>query len=399
MPTRIHLGLSTCPNDTYLAHALLTGAVETPGLELDIELMDVQELNERLSRGDFDVAKASYHLALRHADELLVMPTGSALGFGNGPLLLARGELTGTLPSPVSRVLCPGEDTTATLLYRLFHAGGAPPEQRVFSEIMPALEAGEADFGVCIHEGRFTYEESGLICVEDLGASWEAATSCPLPLGGLFARRTLDEAVIDAVQDALSRSIRYADDHRDETLPTMRAHAQELDDNVIWSHVELYVNGWTRRLGPEGRRAIARLAERAASAGILAQGHDLEIFEPFARRRLFHMVPAGSAGVLKALGEVRPASLEEEGFVHLSQAGQLEGTLDVHFEGVDRVLLLELDPEQVAADVRFEPSRGGALFPHLFRPIDLAKDVIGRTTLARGPGGRFQLPEAITARG
>ena len=139
MPTRIHLGLSTCPNDTYLAHALLTGAVETPGLELDIELMDVQELNERLSRGDFDVAKASYHLALRHADELLVMPTGSALGFGNGPLLLARGELTGTLPSPVSRVLCPGEDTTATLLYRLFHAGGAPPEQRVFSEIMPAL--------------------------------------------------------------------------------------------------------------------------------------------------------------------------------------------------------------------------------------------------------------------
>ena len=178
-----------------------------------------------------------------------------------------------------------------------------------------------------------------------------------------------------------------------------RAHAQELNDNVIWSHVELYVNGWTRRLGPEGRRAIARLAERAASAGILAQGHDLEIFEPFARRRLFHMVPAGSAGVLEALGEVRPASLEEEGFVHLSQAGQLEGTLDVHFEGVDRVLLLELDPEQVAADVRFEPSRGGALFPHLFRPINLAKDVIDRTTLSRGPGGHFQLPEAITARG
>ena len=78
MPTRIHLGLSTCPNDTYLAHALLTGAVETPGLELDIEFMDVQRLNERLARGDFDVAKASYHLALRHADELLAMPTGSA---------------------------------------------------------------------------------------------------------------------------------------------------------------------------------------------------------------------------------------------------------------------------------------------------------------------------------
>lgn len=395
MSTRIHLGLSTCPNDTYLAHALLTGAVETPGLELDIELMDVQELNERLARGDFDVAKASYHLALRHADELLVMPTGSALGFGNGPLLLARGELSGTLPSPVSKVLCPGEDTTATLLYRLFHARGAAPEQRIFSEIMPALEAGEADFGVCIHEGRFTYEESGLVCVEDLGASWEAATNCPLPLGGLFARRSLDEQVIDAVQDALSRSIRYADDNRDETLPTMRAHAQELDDTVIWSHVELYVNGWTRRLGPEGRRAIARLAERAANAGILAPGHALEIFEPLAQRRLFHMVPAGAAGSLEALGEVRPPSLEEEGFVHLSQAHQLAGTLDVHFQGVDRVLLLELDPEQVAGDVRFEPSRGGALFPHLFRPINLEGDVIGRSTLSRGSDGRFALPEGI----
>ncbi|MEC8511680.1 MAG: MqnA/MqnD/SBP family protein [Planctomycetota bacterium] len=398
MPTRIHLGLSTCPNDTYLAHALLTGAVETPGLELDIEFMDVQRLNERLAQGDFDVAKASYHLALRHAGELLAMPTGSALGFGNGPLLLARSELTGTLPGPASRVLCPGEDTTATLLYRLFHAGGAAPEQRVFSEIMPALEAGEADFGVCIHEGRFTYEESGLVCVEDLGASWEAATSCPLPLGGLFARRSLDEAVMDAVQDALSRSIRYADDHREETLTTMRAHAQELDDSVIWSHVELYVNGWTRRLGPEGRRAIAQLAERAAGAGILAPGHALEIFEPFARRRLFHAVPAGAAGVLEALGEVRPTSLDEEGFVHLSQAQQLEGTLEVHFRGVDRVLLLELDPEKVAADVRFEPSRGGALFPHLFRPIDLVKDVIGRTTLCRGRAGRFELPEGITPR-
>lgn len=395
MPHRVHLGLSTCPNDTYLAHALLAGAIETPDLELEIELMDVQELNERLARGDFDVAKASYHLALRHAHDLMVLPTGSALGFGNGPLLLARGELTGTLPGPESVVLCPGEDTTATLLYRLFHPGGAEPQQRVFSEIMPALEDGTADFGVCIHEGRFTYEESGLVCIEDLGASWEAATSCPLPLGGLFARKGLDEEVVDAVQRALSASIRYADDHHEETFPSMRAHAQEMDDAVLWSHVELYVNGWTRRLGPEGRRAIQTLAGRAAEAGILAPGEELEVFVPFSKRRLFHMVPAGAASTLDALGEVRPASLEDEGFVHLSQAHQLAGTLEVHFAGVDRVLLLELDPEKVAEDVRFEASRGGALFPHLFRPIHLGEDVIERTALTRGQDGRFEIPPEV----
>ena len=122
LPTTVRLGISTCPNDTYLFHGLLEGKIETPGLRFEIELLDVQELNERLTRGDFDVAKASFHLALQHSDELVVLPTGSALGFGNGPLLLARSGLDGSAPGPDSRVLCPGAETTATLLYRLYYS-------------------------------------------------------------------------------------------------------------------------------------------------------------------------------------------------------------------------------------------------------------------------------------
>lgn len=401
MTTRIHLGLSTCPNDTYLAHALLTGAIETPGIELDIELLDVQTLNERLIQGHFDVAKASYHLALRLADELIVLPTGSAVGFGNGPLLLARPELTGQLPGPDSKVLCPGEDTTAALLYKIFHPKGAEPRQVVFSEIMPALIAGDADFGVCIHEGRFTYEESGLICIEDLGASWEGSASSPLPLGGLFARRGLDERTIDAVQSAMHASLLYADSHREETLPTMRASAQELEEAVIWSHVDLYVNGWTRILGPQGERAIRRLTQRAEDVGAIPPGKRLEVFRPLQGRRVFHLIPSGLIATFEAASKgpgrtYEPPAYADEGFIHLSQGPQLAGTLDLHFRGVDEVLLVALDASALGTDLRWETSRGGALFPHLYRRLRPALDMQASWRLTRAESGAFEVPQEAT---
>lgn len=392
--TTVRLGLSTCPNDTYLAHALLTGAIETPGIEFAIELLDVQALNERLLAGDFDIAKASYHLALTMAEDLWALPAGSALGFGNGPLLLARAGLVGEAPAAGHRVLCPGEHTTATLLYRMFHPDGAAPRQVVFSEIMPSLERGDADFGVCIHEGRFTYEDSGLELVEDMGGTWEATTSSPLPLGGLFARKSLDELVVDRALQGIVASLAFADEDPEATLPTMRAYAQELDDEVIEAHVDLYVNGWTRELGPQGRLALERLAESARRAGAVRGDAQLDVFVPLGERPLFHAVPTRSipyanATSVKLVGELDTPSLETEGFVHLSFAEQLDESLDIHFRGEDSVVVLELDPEKVAGDLRFERSRGGAYFPHLHRPIDLGSDVLGAAERRRGPDGRF----------
>ena len=374
----LHLGISTCPNDTYLFHALLQHKIETPGLRLEIELLDVQELNERLKKGDFDVAKASYHLALRHADELIALPTGSALGFGNGPLLLGRKGLDDTTPAPSSRVLCPGGETTATLLYRLFYSlsdrKSAEPEQVVFSDVMPALERGDADYGVCIHEGRFTYQEKGLSLIEDLGAAWESETSAPLPLGGIFARRSLGDTTIDLVQDALWRSLEYADAHREETLQSMAPHAQELAEGVIWEHVDLYVNGWTRRLGLEGEAAIRTLGDFAREKGLLAPERALDVFVPRAERRLFHLIRADGDELQKSieeiLGSYKSPSLASEGFVHLSFEHQLGGTLETHFADAARVLLLEISRPSVLEDLRLESSRGGADFPHLYRALD-----------------------------
>ena len=241
--------------------------------------MDVEELNLRLAAGEFDAAKGSFHAALRLAGELVVMPVGAALGYGVGPLLLASDRGLRKLDAGAGdlRVQCPGANTTATLLYQLFHPGRGRVEQTVFDRIMPALERGDADLGVCIHEGRFTFAERGLHRVEDLGERWEQEVDAPLPLGGLFARRELDPDLRRRLVDVLRDSLDYARSHKDETLATMRRYAQELDDEVIWAHVDLYVNEWTRDLGDVGRDALGALADRARQAGIVGGDVALEV--------------------------------------------------------------------------------------------------------------------------
>jgi 5,8-dihydroxy-2-naphthoate synthase len=273
----LRLGISTCPNDTFAFHALLTGEVEAKGVQLEIELGDVQELNEALGRGAYDVAKGSFFAAMKLSAELCVLRSGAALGSGNGPLLLAREPRT---KLSGARVLGPGAWTTASLLYALFHGDDPEPRHVVFSEIMPALERAEADVGICIHEGRFTYAERGLACLEDLGATWEARTGAPLPLGGIFARKSLGPERIAAVERAIGESIDYARAHPERAMESMRRHAQESSDEVLAQHVELYVNDETRSLGADGRRAIAALSREARAAELITGDQPaLEIFE------------------------------------------------------------------------------------------------------------------------
>jgi 1,4-dihydroxy-6-naphthoate synthase len=277
MSQTIRLGISTCPNDTFAFHGLLTKSVDWRGLTFEVELLDIEQLNAGLAEGRFDACKVSFHAALDHADEIVVLPSGSALGFGVGPLLLAAKP--GTQPSDTEQLtLCPGQHTTATLLFELFHPRTTRLEQVVFSEIMPRLQQATADFGVCIHEGRFTWQQQGLACVEDLGERWEVETGCPLPLGGLVARRSLSDKTMQSVQAVIHDSLRLALADPDAALPTMRTHAQEFDDHVLMQHVDLYVNDYTLNLGEVGRNALAELSRRAASVG-LGSGQPLDVLE------------------------------------------------------------------------------------------------------------------------
>ena len=270
MTERICLGISTCPNDTFAFHGLMNGDVDLQGLEFDVELLDIQQLNDRLFRDEFDVAKTSFHAALHLADQTVVLPSGSALGYKVGPLLLAAKANTQPVSSDQT-TLCPGEHTTATLLFQLFFPQTTSVKHVVFSDIMPALQQQTADFGVCIHEGRFTWQNEGLALVTDLGTCWEDATGCPLPLGGIVAQRRLASDTISKVQAVIQDSVQFGIANPDRTLPTMRRYAQEFDDDVLMKHVELYVNEWTVNLGDIGQRALDELSQRAKSIGLIAQ--------------------------------------------------------------------------------------------------------------------------------
>lgn len=260
---RLCLGISTCPNDTFVFHGLLSGAIRPRGFELVLELADIEQLNLRLLRGEFDAAKASFALAIGASERFGVLAAGSALGRGVGPVVLARAGFDATR---ARSVLAPGARTTATLLWKLFHPRGPEPAQTVFSAIMPALARGEADLGVCIHEGRFTYADYGLQLVEDLGATWESATGLPLPLGGVLARHDLGPEVQRELVACIRASLALARANSADALATMRRHAQEQSDAVLWRHVELYVSDETERLSDEARRALAALQRMAAQS-------------------------------------------------------------------------------------------------------------------------------------
>ncbi|MFG0289807.1 MAG: 1,4-dihydroxy-6-naphthoate synthase [Rhodopirellula sp. JB044] len=267
---KLHLAISTCPNDTFAFASLLEGRVDTGGFEFEIDLLDIDQLNHGLLEGKFDVAKTSFHAALTMTEEVVVLPVGSALGFGVGPLLLAADP--GESPRPSASggdgqlTLCPGELTTAKLLFDLFYPGTTPVEHVVFSDIMPRLSEGTADFGVCIHEGRFTYEQAGLHRVADLGERWESSTDCPLPLGGLVMRVRHEEATMRRVSEVISRSLAMSLDAPETALPAMRRYAQAMDDSVLMQHVDLYVNDWTADLGEVGRDALQKLSEMAGQS-------------------------------------------------------------------------------------------------------------------------------------
>ena len=255
---KIKLGISTCPNDTFAFHAILNRKIDLRGLEIETTLLDVQQLNKDLKLKTFDFSKASSYAALENSDSYQLLRSGSAMGFGVGPLLLAN--KTSSVPNSTSKVLCPGKNTTAFLLFKNFYPEAKNIEEVVFSEIMPALKKEEADFGIVIHEGRFTYQEEGLILVSDLGKLWEDKTKLPLPLGVILARSTLSDKIKEDFNIILKKSVQYAYQNKEETFLTMQKYAQELEPEVIWKHVELYVNELTIDMGDLGLRAINELS-------------------------------------------------------------------------------------------------------------------------------------------
>ncbi len=261
---------SPCPNDTFMFDAIANRKIDTEGLSFATRLADIETLNHAALEGEAAVTKLSYHAFAHVADKYKILPAGSALGYGNGPLLVSKRKI---YPDELgaAKIAIPGSYTTAVLLLKIAFPHATQMREYVFSEIEDAVLSNEADAGVLIHEGRFTYAKKGLRLIADLGQLWEQATAQPIPLGCIAVSRRLDKAIQEKVARVIRRSIDYAFERPHESAAFVKQHAQALDPHVTEQHIKLYVTGYSLDLGDGGRKAVARFFEEAHRAGAIAR--------------------------------------------------------------------------------------------------------------------------------
>ena len=253
---KLSLGISTCPNDTYIYEALVAGLENSP-FEWDVHFADVQTLNEMVMRGELDVAKVSAQVYTKIRKDYVCLGCGGAIGYGCGPLLLS--SQSGAF-DPAQQTVLPGQNTTAALLFRFWHSReyGRQPDvgYALFDEVYRGLTSGKIAQGVTIHEHRFTWKRDGLHLVQDLGAYWEEHTGSPIPLGIAVARRSLPEGTVAEVEKEIRRSLASACIRTSLVTPFIREKAQISDESVIEAHIRMFVNDFSENVGEAGKRAL-----------------------------------------------------------------------------------------------------------------------------------------------
>ncbi len=265
---KLTLGFSPCPNDTFIFDALIHHKIDTEGLEFEVFYDDVETLNQKAFRGELDVTKLSYHAFAYVADKYVLLDSGSALGFGVGPMLICKDDPETLLSqletgNPNFKIGIPGKYTTANFLLGNAFPKATKKVELVFSDIENAVLEGRVDVGLIIHENRFTYQDKGLKKIIDLGDHWEKQTGCAIPLGGIVASRNLPVDVQYKLNRVLRKSVEFAFANPKSGLEFIRAHAQEMSEEVMYKHIELYVNKYSVELGEEGRKAIKLLFDTA----------------------------------------------------------------------------------------------------------------------------------------
>lgn len=265
----ITLGFSSCPNDTYMFDALVHKKIDTEDFDFNYVISDVQELNRRAFVGDLQMTKLSYFAYSHVYQNYQILDSGSALGFANGPLFICKKGDEKKINAS-SRILIPGKETTANLLFSIAYPEFTNKTECLFSEIEPKIMSGEYDAGVIIHEDRFTYAERGFSLLCDLGTYWESQTKSPIPLGAIVVRRDVPDDVKMTLSRLLKKSIEYANVHPMDSYAFIHEHAQAIEDDVLRKHIALFVNDFSLSLGEQGRKAVETLYRRAYEVGILS---------------------------------------------------------------------------------------------------------------------------------
>jgi 1,4-dihydroxy-6-naphthoate synthase len=266
---KLKLGFSPCPNDTFIFDAMVHGRIDTEGLEFDYFLADVEELNRRAFRAEVDITKISYHAYAYAAENYLILDSGSALGYRNGPLLISK-HIKDTTDLSGKKIAIPGKFTTANLLFSIAWPESTDKQEYLFSDIERALLDEEVDAGIIIHETRFTYQDKGLVKLADLGEYWENLTGHPIPLGAIVINRNIPEEVMLTVNRVLRRSLEYAYHDSFASFDFVSSNAREMDSTVMNKHIKLFVNDFSLNLGKKGKSAVNELYRIASEKKIIA---------------------------------------------------------------------------------------------------------------------------------
>jgi len=264
----LSLGFSSCPNDTYIFDAMINKRIDTEDLVFRYHLADVEELNGEAMLGENDISKISYNAMTRLSEKYILLNSGSALGFNNGPLLISSRKISED-ELPGLRIAIPGKFTTANLLMAMIWPSALNKVEYLFSDIEDAVLEGEVDAGLIIHENRFTYSEKGLKLIADLGKIWDGMTGMPIPLGGIAIKRSLPTIIQQKVDRIMRKSVDFAFSNPDLSRDFVSKYADAMDSEVIRKHISLYVNEFTYDLGAKGREAVRFLFSRSRSAGII----------------------------------------------------------------------------------------------------------------------------------
>lgn len=270
---KLTLGFSPCPNDTFIFDAMVNGKIDTKGLSFDYVMEDVETLNQWAMAGKLDITKLSYNTFLHTVDKYALLHSGSALGKGVGPLLIAKQPLNLAMAADFS-IAIPGTNTTANLLLSLAIPEAKNKTELLFNEIEQAVLEDKFDAGLIIHESRFTYAQKGLVKLIDLGDWWENEMNAAIPLGGIVIKRESCSELATAVDSIMKESLAYSWKNYPQLSSFVQCNAQEMEEDVMRKHIDLYVNEYTTDLGEEGSNAIQTLFRKAHQAGIVTDMPD-----------------------------------------------------------------------------------------------------------------------------
>lgn len=265
---KLTLGFSPCPNDTFIFDAMVNGLIDTKGIEFDFVMEDVETLNQMAYEGKLDITKLSYGSYLNLTQEYALLHSGSALGKGVGPLLVSKKNIAFSEIAHHS-IAIPGVKTTANLLLTLAAPQAENKTEIIFSDIEASVLEKRFDIGLIIHESRFTYAQKGLHKIIDLGDWWENTMKAAIPLGGIVMKRKFDKSLIAQVDTLIKESVLYSWKNYPELSSFVQNNAQEMNEEVMRQHIQLYVNEYTTELGEMGTHSIQTLFDKAKSAELL----------------------------------------------------------------------------------------------------------------------------------